>query len=343
MSTLLGAIAGGVLGLGQTALNSEIARRQSEADRAANYRYGEMAANNADKRTRLLYQDFYSPQALLTQYREAGLSPSMMFGGTPGQGGMSGAQGSGASGPQTPFVPPSIVESALAMAQVDKLKAETRKANAEAATEEGTNDRGAAEISKIVQETATSMSQQGYNEAATILTNQEATLKKIETDLQNQTFWTDVALREQTLKQLEEQTKQVTEQTRSIRKQADFDEKMFEEKCNQFRAQTGVLWKDVLLKQSNITLNEHQQKLFDKEVEHIAYQMQLDYWYSLKANAEFDWKKQTELAELNLKKLGYAIQIDQQDINMWQTKVNALTQLTSAGMHAIGLGAFKGK
>lgn len=106
------------------------------ASRAAqrNYKYGEMAASNADARTRALYNDFYSPKALTKQYQAAGLSPSMMYGGTPGQGGMSGAQGTGAAGTPQAYAPLSLLDAAQAAAlnaQTEKTKAETKKVEAE--------------------------------------------------------------------------------------------------------------------------------------------------------------------------------------------------------------------
>lgn len=124
MGAGIAAAAGSILG---TVVNNEYAKTLTRQDRAENYRYGEMAAENADRRTRALYGDFYSPEALLKQYKEAGLSPSMMYGGTPGQGGMSGAQGSGASGIQTPYVPMSILEAV----QAANITANTKKTEAE--------------------------------------------------------------------------------------------------------------------------------------------------------------------------------------------------------------------
>lgn len=110
-----------------TGINNILAGARTREDREQNYLYGEMAADNADRRTRALYNDFYSPGALMQQYKEAGLSPSMMFGGTPGQGGLSGARGTGAAGMQTPFMPISLVEAA----QAAQLFAQTKKTNAE--------------------------------------------------------------------------------------------------------------------------------------------------------------------------------------------------------------------
>lgn len=95
-------------------------------NREQNYYYGERQAENADKRTRALYADLHSPQALMRQYKEAGLSPSLMFGGTPGQGGTSGAMGSSAA-VNTPYMPMSLLEAA----QIKQLEAETEKTKAE--------------------------------------------------------------------------------------------------------------------------------------------------------------------------------------------------------------------
>lgn len=127
------AIIGGAFSIGNTFLNNELAKERTDYDRQQQYLYGEKQAEAADARTRALYSDFYSPQALMRQYKEAGLSPSMMFGGTPGQGGTAGAQGSN-SGIQTPYMPISILEAAQVAnltAQTKNVEALTKKTNAE--------------------------------------------------------------------------------------------------------------------------------------------------------------------------------------------------------------------
>lgn len=129
MADFIGALIGGAMGMANSAINAGYQRELTEQDRRENYMYNEMAAGNADARTRALYNDFYSPGALLKQYQEAGLSPSLMFGGTPGQGGMSGAQGAGTSGIQTHYTPISFMEGIQAaniQAQTEKTKAETK-------------------------------------------------------------------------------------------------------------------------------------------------------------------------------------------------------------------------
>lgn len=124
-----GSAISGIFGIANTGLNYLLSQRMAEHDREENYRYNELAAENADARTRALYQDFYSPQALMRQYKAAGLSPSMMFGGTPGQGGTSGSMGGGAHGPQAVFAPNSLLDAAQVanlFAQAQKTKAETK-------------------------------------------------------------------------------------------------------------------------------------------------------------------------------------------------------------------------
>lgn len=126
---MTGAILGAFAGLGSSIINNLWSDSRTQSDRAANYFMNEQAAALADRRTRALYEDFYSPSALIKQYKEAGLSPSILFGGTPGQGGMSGAMSQGSQGLQTPYAPFSLLEAVQAaniVAQTDKVKAETK-------------------------------------------------------------------------------------------------------------------------------------------------------------------------------------------------------------------------
>lgn len=121
--------------IGSAFVNNGLAGLRTSEDRKLNYLYNEMSAENADVRTRALYNDFYSPEALMRQYKAAGLSPSLMFGGTPGQGGMSGAQGSGSGGLQTPYYPISAMEAAqMGLAIAETKKTEAEKENVEADT-----------------------------------------------------------------------------------------------------------------------------------------------------------------------------------------------------------------
>lgn len=63
---------------------------------ALQHYYNELSANNADQRTRALYNDLYSPSAQVSQLKASGLSPSIYSSsGLAGKQGVSGAQGQG--------------------------------------------------------------------------------------------------------------------------------------------------------------------------------------------------------------------------------------------------------
>lgn len=130
--------------------NNELAAKREEEARRANYGYNEMAADNAMKRQIELYNMISSPAALKSQYLEAGLSPSMMFGGG-GPGGQTspGPQGSGADG----IGPTSYGVEALNLAQIDLMQAQAEKARSEAEINKGEGKVGEAKLNSILAET----------------------------------------------------------------------------------------------------------------------------------------------------------------------------------------------
>lgn len=164
-----------VLSLLGVGANNLLAGKREENARQENYQLNEQAADNADARTRALYNDLQSPSALLSQYQEAGLSPSMMFGGTPGGNPGQGAMGAGAAGiSPTTFGFEGMDASAIA--DIKLKNAEARKANAEADTEAGINDRGKSELTMLVKKIN---NQELQNE----LQEYENTYKLMQTDL----------------------------------------------------------------------------------------------------------------------------------------------------------------
>lgn len=127
---MLPLILGGLMSAMGTIASQAMANKRAEQDRAQNFMLNEQAAAAADARTRKLYQDLQSPEALLEQYRKAGLSPSLMLGNGGGVSGQvsQGAQGSGVSGLQTQmygFSPLDAAQADLARAQAEKVRAET--------------------------------------------------------------------------------------------------------------------------------------------------------------------------------------------------------------------------
>lgn len=132
--------------------------REGQA-REENYRYNEMAANNADKRTRALYNDLYSPAAQLAQLKKAGLSPSLFYGDGGGIAGQTGAMSAG-GGSVSPSVfgidPMTLAQTKLMEMQAYKAKQEgdAVKPTAEASIKQMLADAGYKEAASKAQEAA---------------------------------------------------------------------------------------------------------------------------------------------------------------------------------------------
>lgn len=159
------AILNGVVNGMSSILGNAQSHFYSGEDAERNFQLNESAAIRADQRARQMYKDFYSPAALLQQYKEAGLSPSLMFGGGAGAGGttVQGAQGEGASGTHTQTFGLSPID----IAQLELMKAQTRKTNAEAASEEGESEMGKSRIALNLEQAGLAKASQCYTEAQT--------------------------------------------------------------------------------------------------------------------------------------------------------------------------------
>lgn len=133
---MVGELFGAGLGIASAGVSNAMSYGINSMSSYRNFMLSEAAARNADERTRKLYNDLYSPMALTKQYEAAGLSPALMFGGTPGQSGQMGAMGSGAAGPQPQtygFNAAQDAQLALLKAQKDNIEADTLKKQNEAA------------------------------------------------------------------------------------------------------------------------------------------------------------------------------------------------------------------
>lgn len=188
-STLLPQLGTNILG---SLLNNILAGIREDFARKDNYYYNEQAAQNADIRTRALYNDLQSPKALLEQYKEAGLSPSMMFsGGGVGAQPAGGAQSAGTAG----ISPNAYGMSAIDIAQLRLMNAEADKTEEEANTIRGGNERGAAEIDNLIKE-ANNKFLTGEQQAL------DVQLKNIELAIKGETGQTEIEITKQQLENL---------------------------------------------------------------------------------------------------------------------------------------------
>lgn len=261
VSAIIGA---GINAISQADTNYQNLKR-TETDRQLNYIYGERAAEEADRRTRALYNDFYSPEALVRQYNEAGLSPSLMFGGTPGQGGMQGAHGTGAAGPQTaPYMPYSIVEAAQAaalFAQAEKTKEETK-------TITGDNDRGAAEIANILANTGNVQAQTNY-------TNLMSTFQSIENYVAENTKDMKIDEVEEQVELLKWQAKQMKWTARNSKLEFDINNATAADRIKLIHEQVGNIIADTALKITQKELTEEQKKEVREHIRYMSGMLQI--------------------------------------------------------------------
>lgn len=183
-NTALGAGLNAGFGILSGWLNNQWAKQREEEARQQNFELNEKAAENADARTRALYNDLYSPGAQLQQLKDAGLSPSLFYGDGGGISGQTGAQGAGAAG----ISPTTFGISPLDISQIKLNNAQAEKLTAEAETERGDNERGQAEIGLILQNTATSLADKGLKESAKALNEANERLTTIDADLKDATF-----------------------------------------------------------------------------------------------------------------------------------------------------------
>lgn len=250
-----GAMQGG-FGILSSYLNNKWAEKREKAARKENFEYGEMSANAADARTRALYRDLQSPEALLQQYRAAGLSPSLMFGGG-GIGGQTtqGAQGAGAAGisPTTYGIPP------IDFAQIKLMESEANKNNAEADRLNGNNERGKAEISEILERTNNFALKNAWQEYENAL--QEINLTK------------EASTYEQQIKNYFVESDILLHRLTSARVKATIDEETENDVKNYMREQVLNLMADTFLKRSEKALNEEKITLTGEQVEDLISQI----------------------------------------------------------------------
>lgn len=254
--TMIGA--GTQLALG--AINNQWAEQQQGEARAENYRYGEMAAANADKRTRALYNDFYSPEALMKQYKAAGLSPSMMFGGTPGQGGTAGAQGSGAAGPGAIYTPMSMLEGA----QIANINAETEKTKAETKTIEETRE---PTVQNLLANLANTFADTNNKEAQTQLTKFQTTYQEITNKWSDQNYEINLKVAAAQSELLANQATLVLWQSLHEKTESEIAELTKDARVKNIDLQNENLTKDLLLKNSEIKFNNNQVEVLLKDIE----------------------------------------------------------------------------
>lgn len=257
-SQILNAGMGGVFGV----IGNRISAQQTKEMADYNHMLNEMSAEAADKRTRALYEDYMSPSAMLEQYRQANLSPSLMFGGG-GVGGASmpnGAQGEGASGlaPRV-FSPLEAAQTALTVAQTEKVKAETKTENE---TREPTIQNLQADLEKKITETNLIGLKQVYQEYENSVIMLELQYSASTTDERIQQFF--------------KQGELLVAQVKSAKAKGKVDEATVDDCINLVKQQALNYAADTMLKNSQVRLNDTQRTSLIKQLEIASQELDLN-------------------------------------------------------------------
>ena len=254
-------------------------RDQQEANEKAaelNYKYGEMAADNADARARAIYTDFNSPAAKVKQLQEAGLSTALMYGNGGGGGGSAAAttasQGSGAGGQQGK-TPQSAIEGAqlgLMLAQIKNLNADAEKKKVEAAKTAG--------VDTEAQQQSIEESKQRINKLITEVGNNmlDATNKQLQNvydeirnEIQTKTKNLQVGIIKEQLINLTAQTNKYVNETTGLNIENGVKKDLLNAQLDNVRANTANLIARTLLTEQQTTLTELDVRNYEVKIGNI--------------------------------------------------------------------------
>lgn len=125
----------GTFALGSTALQNGMSKKTARELSEHQFLLNEQSAENALKRKDLWYNQYESPQAMLDQFRKAGLNPAAMLGSITGSQGNSAPQGQGTSTNMANVANIADVFSNLQLAKAQKDLLQSQKEKTEAETE----------------------------------------------------------------------------------------------------------------------------------------------------------------------------------------------------------------
>lgn len=232
-----------------------------ELARSQNFFYGEKAADNADARWRNQYLDFFSPAAQIQQYREAGLSPSLLYGGPQGSGGATAPQGGGAGGLQSGFAPLDPTQ----LAMIDNIKADTKLKESQATNTGADTQKKLAEIAGLNEDKLTKIAQRR-------LITAQAEYQEGMNFIQGSTFNITLEQAQVSLRIAYEDLNKVAAEARTAGVQADIDEATFQTKVAQVWADYENTLADTDNLKSLTGLNKQQIGLIVQQISNVQWQ-----------------------------------------------------------------------
>lgn len=267
------------------------------------YEYNEKAAENAQKRAEKLYRQYQSPEAMVKQLKEAGLSTGLMYSGLGGKSGMgvigNGPQGgvgspSSAATGSNPFAI-SAGGMLKEAAEIGLMNAQARKLNTEADTESGTNKRGETEIQKMQQEIKNLQTQEIGIQAKTQLDKTMAALVEMQAagqDLENQASEQTLAARvniyAEKANQAAIETRIASERLKNDKRANEIGDATKKITISQTIADYRMTMRSIARVNSEINLNEAQITKLQQEVNVLVWEAVKKHWESVNEFLEQD-------------------------------------------------------
>lgn len=286
----------------------------SVAGSAIGYAFGEKAADKADMRQRAQFHDMYSTAAQMEQIKKAGLSPSLMYGGSPSQGGATAPQGNGAYATHMNLASISPTD----VAQMQKTDAERRLIEAEIENKKQDTQNKGAELNKIVQEYENEKVQYRIYTA-------EADIAECNADLTWATF-------EANLASAYSNSAKAAAEARSAGVKADLDETTFD-------AAYQMAWAELDAKLSEAALNRAEIGLTKAQIKQISWNIWETQKEQYRKDKQFnqDLDKLKNEVKLELMKLNQGAEKIIADMSA--TKINAVSHIVGSllNMSAVGM------
>lgn len=247
------------VGVGTTFLDNFFGGRRAEHDRERNYYWNSKAAQRDYELAKEWYDTYQTPAAIMGQIQQAGLSPSMMAKGALGSGQGSGVGSHGAGdGVQSPFY--DLGGKAMQVAQIDLMRAEANKANAEAQNARGEGEMGEALLAKAWEEA-------GATKASKELIKAQTTREQLENYITDQTKEFSIEEARIMLNKLCYEQENAYEQLRISKVNAEISEETKNEAIQQIRLQNSLILANYWAKLAEKKLTEQQIKNLQNDIQ----------------------------------------------------------------------------
>lgn len=243
-------------------INNATTRGNVEHAAGVNYGYGEQAADNAASRQTQLYNSLYSAPAQVQYLKEAGLSPGLMYAnGAGGSGQTFTPQGTGAGAQQGKmFDLYGNNEMLRTMSEIELNKAQARKLNADADVTENTGINLAnANISKLLADTGLTLSK-------TTTQNLQNSYDEIRNEIYAETKDFHIRIVEKSAEKYANECELLAEDIKGQKLTNEFNTQTLKDRVEQIQLQNQNLIKDLLLKGSQIKLNDEQVKYLQETI-----------------------------------------------------------------------------